>query len=463
MKNHLALVLFNRDLRIEDNPALFLASENCEKILPLFILDEKNNRKIGGAAKWFLKNTLLQLSKKLDENLVIKIGDSLEILSEIFSKNKISEIYFNSSFEPDGIRLEENIKQLCKIHSITVFSCNGNIIFDPRKIKNISGGYYKVFTPFWRECMKNLKNIEKTLPAPKVILTTNCEILSEKIITEKWSKKLDGIWEFDYEKIKNNYIKFLNTKVNDYHSNRNIPSTSGTSKLSPYIYFGAISAKQIFLIAAENFISAGVNQFLTEIGWREFCHHLLFHFPKLPIKNFRADFDKFPWQKNDFLLQKWQQGKTGYPIVDAGMRELWTTGFMHNRVRMIVASFLVKDLLIDWREGEKWFWECLVDADLANNTANWQWVAGSGADAAPYFRIFNPSLQGERFDKEGIYVKKWLPELSKLPNKFIHEPWKADQKTLEFCGIELGKNYPNRIVDHAAARDLALFAYKNLK
>jgi deoxyribodipyrimidine photo-lyase len=468
-----ALILFDSDLRIEDNPAFFYAMRDHKKSLPLFILDEKNKRELGAASKWFLHFALEALSKILKEkyqlNLALKKGDSLEILEEIFKKEKITAIYFNQLLEPYNIKLQSQIRKLAEKHSIAVFDFKSQTLFDPKEIKNGSGNYYKVFTPFWKECLRNSDAILNSYDAPKADKYDSVNINSDKLnlLPKKdWAKNFEKIWNFDYKKIKKDFENFLEKKMHHYKQGRDIPALEGTSKLSPYLHFGMISPRQVFEMAKKTSSKENLEgkiQFIAELGWREFCHHLLFHFPNLPQKNFRPEFDNFPWQENHQDLKKWQKGQTGYPVVDAGMRELWATGWMHNRVRMIVGSFLIKDLLIDWREGEKWFWDCLLDADLASNCASWQWVAGSGADAAPYFRIFNPTLQGERFDPEGDYVRKWVPEIAKLPNRFIHEPWKADAKTLEYCKIELGKTYPKPIVDHGKARDMALMAFKTLK
>jgi deoxyribodipyrimidine photo-lyase len=473
MKNSdgsISLILFDCDLRISDNPAFFEAAKSGDEILPIFILDEKNKRVLGETSKWFLHFVLENFSKNLREkfalNLLLKKGDSLKILKEIFAKKKVAALYFNKAIEPYNIKLHEQIIKLAAAHNIEVFSFKAQTLFEPEEIKNGEGSYFKVFTAFWNKCLKNSDKVLKPLAIPSDVKIAkhdfkndDLDLLPEK----KWAKKFEKIWEFDEKKVRKNFTDFLQNKIHNYKQARDIPSLEATSKLSPYLHFGVISPREIFNLTIQIQPSEGQKQFLAEIGWREFSHHLLFHFPQLPTKSFRAEFEKFSWQENDVLLKKWQKGQTGYPIVDAGMRELWATGLMHNRVRMVVASFLIKHLLIDWREGEKWFWNCLVDANLANNTASWQWVAGSGADAAPYFRIFNPSLQGERFDVDGKYVRKWVPEISKLPNKFIHEPWKADKKTLEYCGVALGENYPEPIVDHAKARDMAMMLYKMLK
>jgi len=475
----ISLVLFNCDLRIIDNPAFFAALEgdknsfegkNNKTILPIFILDEVNLRKIGGASRWFLHHGLESLKDELQKNyslkLITKKGDSLKILSEIFAQKNIDKIYFNKQLEPLSIKLQNQIVKLSEKHKIASFYFKAQTLFDPSEIKNGGGDFYKVFTPFWNQCLKNSHKIEKALNAPKPQkLSFDDEIKNDDLDLLpkiKWYKNFEKIWQFNHKKLRQNFTNFLENKIDNYKQARDFPEIEGTSKLSPYLHFGMISAREIFNIAAQFPASVGQKHFLTELGWREFSHHLLYHFPELPSKNFRSKFDKFPWFYNKEILQKWQRGETGYPIVDAGMNELWQTGWMHNRVRMIVGSFLIKDLLIDWRIGEEWFWDCLLDADIANNASGWQWVAGSGCDAAPYFRIFNPTLQSERFDIDGNYIKKWLPQLKNLPKNLIHQPSKADEKTLKKFGVELGKNYPAPMLDHASARDMAMMIYKNL-
>ncbi|MBM5782209.1 MAG: deoxyribodipyrimidine photo-lyase [Pelagibacterales bacterium] len=471
MNSKNSLVLFDCDLRIKDNPALFNACKNHQQVALLYVLDEKNKRPLGGASKWFLHHILQSfadlLQRKLNLKLVCKKGDVLKILEEISEKNSIDEIYLNSSFEPYNVQLNEKIKIFAEKKSIIFNIFDAQTIFNPNQIKNGSGTYFKVFTPFWKECLKNSDKISESLPEPSFDnLNYDLKIESDNLdLLPKinWADGFKGLWQFDYDKIIDNFNNFISKKVTNYKESRNFPALDSTSKISPYLHFGVISSKLLFLDLIKRERSDGLTHFISEVGWREFSHHLLFHFPQFPEKNFRPEFDNFPWQENKVALKKWQKGQTGFPIIDAGMRELWSTGFMHNRVRMIVASFLIKDLLIDWREGEKWFWDCLVDANLANNTASWQWVAGSGADAAPYFRIFNPSLQSEKFDAEGAYIRKWVPEISKLPNKFLHSPWLADRKTLEYYGVELGKTYPQPMLSHDAARDMALAIFKTLK
>jgi deoxyribodipyrimidine photo-lyase len=523
------LVIFSQDLRINDNPALFFACQKAikdnQEILPIFILDETNRRPLGGASKWFLHFSLQELQKNLQEKLALQLlvfkGDALKILEEIFIQKKVSEVYFNDLVEPDAKALQEKITDLAAQRNIQTFKFFAYLLFKPEEIKNGQGSYFKVFTPFWKHCLKNWELVKEPLKVPALphrfassqLFTSSLQLSTASSLRksgsilynkldpdfrrddhkesrddslkskdcylenwdsdvkifdnhkEKWAKKLEKFWEFDNQRIIRNFQTFLKTNLKNYKENRNFPALNKTSKLSPYLHFGLISIRQVVDLIKNYYKNnpldkEGTACFLSEIGWREFSHHLLFHFPQLPKQNFKKQFDNFTWENNSTLLKKWQQGKTGYPIVDAGMKELWQNGFMHNRVRMIVASFLIKDLLIDWRKGEEWFWDCLVDANLSNNSASWQWVAGSGADAAPYFRIFNPVLQGEKFDPDGTYVKKYLPVLKNLPQKFLHQPWKLSREELRKYGVVLGENYPHRIVIHEEAKKKALALYK---
>ncbi len=477
------LVLFNQDLRINDNPALYEAVKQSnldgKDIVAIYIFDKINNRLRGGASKWFLYNILSELQQNLQQkigcNLSFFAGDSLQIIGKIINNLNINEIYFNNDFTPDGQKLNDKIINFATSNNIKIFSFDGNLLFKTGAILNGSGQYFKVFTPFWKKCLENEENIKKPLPAISLIkknsLTIDSEIkLSELNLLSKisWHHKMQDLWQFKEEDILSNFAQFIANKIINYKNSRDFPGMESTSKLSPYLHFGVISVRYIFnevrLYQKINnqLQNKDINHFLSEIGWREFSYNLLYNFPQLPSQNFNSKFDKFSWHKDDEILQKWQKGLTGYPIVDAGMRELWKTGWMHNRVRMIVGSFLVKDLLIDWRVGEEWFWDCLVDADMASNTASWQWIAGSGADAAPYFRIFNPTLQSKKFDPDGVYIRKWLPEISKLPNNLIHEPSKANIFELKDAEIDLGKDYPYPIVDHKKARDMAMMIYKTL-
>lgn len=467
----IALVWFRQDLRSIDNPALSAACANHTQVIPLFIADQ-HIAQLGGAQRWWLHHSLDALDKSLQEHgliLCLRRGDALEHLSQLINEHKIDEVYWNRCYELETIKRDRHIKTVLQQQEIMVHSSNGYLLNEPWTIKNKSGEYFKVFTPYWKHCLRQI-----TIPAPHLISKqlTSPKIKSDNLADwqllptkPNWAKGFSKHWQPGELGAKNKLKLFLKEHLEDYSKARDFPAQDATSKLSPHLHFGEISPWHIWRVIADFKQDPACNlrtadRFLWELGWREFSYHLLYHYPSLPKNNFRQEFDHFTWEKNDQHLHAWQQGLTGYPIVDAGMRELWQTGYMHNRVRMIVASFLCKDLLIDWRKGAEWFMDTLFDADLASNSLNWQWVAGSGVDAAPYFRIFNPVLQGEKFDATGDYVRKWLPELSKVSNKWLHKPWAAPAEQLD---IILGKDYPYPIVDHAEARKLALEIYHHLK
>lgn len=474
MKKKRTIVWFRRDLRLSDNPALFEACQQGE-ILPLYILDDANNDwSIGSAQKWWLYHSL----KKLDSNLsyhktklILRKGDALSIISQLIEDTESDAVFWNRCYEPNSIQRDTQIKKQLKDKGIDVKSFCGNLLFEPWEIKNKSGNYFKVFTSFWKSC--NLDHNPRSLynnPAIKPYKSKfeTDDINSWKLIPNNpdWMEKFNKYWVPGEDSAQNLLSEFIEYNFEKYKTARDIPGLKGTSRLSPYLHFGEISPHQIWYKIKDyqnmNKYYDSVDKYLSEIGWREFSYHLLYHNPNLPSREFNLKFQNFPWKFDSDNLIKWQRGLTGYPIVDAGMRELWNTGWMHNRVRMIVASFLTKHLLISWQEGAKWFLDTLLDADMANNSVGWQWVAGCGADAAPYFRIFNPIMQGMKFDFSGEYIRKWVPELARLPNKYIHNPWEANKELLESSGIDLGSNYPKPVIDHSYARDRALEAYKCL-
>lgn len=474
-----ALIWFRQDLRLTDNPALHNAVIENENILPIYILDETSPWAIGGAQRWWLHHSLISLQEQFKKHgleLILKKGNPQKILLAICQEEKINRIYWNRCYEPAVIQRDVEIKKKLTARNIKVQSYNGSLLYEPWEITNKQGGYFKVFSYFWKTCCCCLKH-EKILAMPKFKNKFNQKkiIKSEKLeawnllpSTPDWASGFHHLWQPGELGAQKKLKYFISDLLVDYSIKRDFPGHQATSGLSPHLHFGEVSPRQIVSVIKpiENhtiILSAQCEHFLRQLGWREFSYHLLYHFPDFPEENFQKKFNHFPWSDHKNLLSCWQKGQTGYPIVDAGMRELWQTGYMHNRVRMIVASFLTKDLFIDWRHGAKWFWDTLLDADLANNSISWQWVAGSGVDAAPYFRIFNPVLQGEKFDPQGKYVRHWIPELSKLPNKYIHQPWKAPQNILEAAGIALGKNYPNPIVNHDLARREALSIYSKLK
>ena len=465
-----AIVWFRQDLRLCDNPAFYNACRH-DFIIPIYILDEVSML-LGGAQKWWLHHSLESLDDGLTQiglSLCRRQGNALDILKQLVKDYKIDTIYWNRCYEPVAIERDTLIKKFFQTCGVKVLSSNGSLLNEPWKITNTTGHFFKVFTPYWRSCLKQMNipepyNISST---PKLLQTSSEPIASWKLLPSKpnWAAAFENYWQPGENGALIKLANFISSNLSGYSSSRNEPEKNTTSKLSPHLHFGEISPWQIWRAIEtakleKNCDLKSVETFLSEIGWREFSYHLLYHLPSLPNTNFKPDFNSFPWKNDEVFLKRWQEGKTGYPIVDAGIRELWHTGYMHNRVRMIVASFLTKDLFIDWRFGASWFLDTLVDADLASNSASWQWVAGCGADAAPYFRIFNPVLQGEKFDPTGNYVKKWVPELKSVPAQWVHKPWMAPKDKLSLC---LGKDYPAPIVDHLEARKMALIYYKMIK
>ncbi len=463
------IVWLREDLRLFDNPALHHAAQKG-LILPVYIYPEG----LGGASYWWLHHSLEKLAAKFESNkvnLILRTGKPEKVLRELVEQTGADKVVWNRVYSPQGIEQGAKVKDV--LTNITTQSFNAQLLIEPTQILNKQGTAFKVFTPFWRHCQSVL-NPSPLLAEPEMLgfeQTVKSELLDSWALlptTPDWAGGLSTRWQAGEDAAQERWLKFLESTISRYKEGRDFPAQHNTSYLSPHLAFGEISPKQIWFdtkqaIANNEIDSDNGEKFLAEIGWREYSRYLLVHFPQVIDKPFNKRFDEFPWQDEPELLEAWQQGKTGYPIVDAGMRELWETGYMHNRVRMVVASFLTKHCLTHWREGADWFWDTLVDADIANNTASWQWASGCGADAAPYFRIFNPILQGEKFDKEGNYIKKWLPELSKLPKKYINKPWEADRITLELSNVTLGHNYPHPIVDHKQARELALNAYQAIK
>jgi deoxyribodipyrimidine photo-lyase len=473
-----ALIWFRQDLRLTDNQAFFEACKNSNNITAIYIHDETPPiRPLGGASKWWLHHSLASLQNDLAEygiNLVIKTGNSLEVLQGLFDQKTFNTIYWNRLYEPYYTARDAKIKDSLKAQNINVQSFNGSLLTEPWVVKNGSGEYFKVFTPYYKSCLANHQPPEPLAkPEVKKYQTKNIAGISLQSLDflptkPNWATGFNTYFTVGEAGAKQRFLDFLDNKIEHYGEKRDYAGEDFTSKISPHLHFGEISPNLIYYACRQEqelngHKSKGVEKFVAEIYWREFSYNLLYNYPNLPEQNFRADFNNFPWLEDAEALKKWQKGQTGYPIVDAGLRELWHTGWMHNRVRMIVGSFLTKDLVQHWKHGENWFWDCLVDADAASNAASWQWVAGSGADAAPYFRIFNPITQGEKFDANGDYVRKWCPELKHLPNEFIHCPWKAPELVLRAANVQLGKNYPKPIVDHAKSRDIALNAFASIK
>jgi len=462
------VVWFRQDLRVGDNPALAAAAKRGP-VVPLFVLDEDGRRPLGAASRWWLHHSLAALGDSLG-GLVLRRGDAAKILPEVAKAAGADTVTWNRCHEPDAIARDEAVVDALSQAGVAVQGFNGNLLHEPSEVKTQTGGPFKVYTPFWRACRA------RHVPPPQRAAKLHVQIKgidsdtlpSWALLPKKpnWATGWDTYWTPGEDGAQARLDAFLRADLKDYATARDRMAGRNTSLLSPHLHFGEVSSRQVFARVAFAGDKPGQSQaaakFEAELGWREFCAHLVYHFPTIPTENWREEFDTFEWRRSAADLRAWQRGETGYPMVDAGMRELWQTGWMHNRVRMIVASFLVKHLRIHWREGEAWFWDTLVDADLANNAGNWQWVAGSGADASPYFRIFNPMVQGAKFDPEGEYVRRWCPELKKLPDKFIHAPFEADADVLAQAGVKLGRDYPKPIVDHAEARNAALAAYRKI-
>lgn len=470
----LLIYWFRQDLRLTDNPGLAAALATGRPVIPLYVHDTaKAIRPWGGASLWWLHHSLAALDKSLEGQLVLRRGDASQVLKDIIKETGAGGVLWGRCYEPYAITRDSTIKKALQAEGLIAESHNTGLLFEPWDIRNKSGRPFQVFTPFWKTCCA-AQPPAKPLPVPKSLNLAS--VKSENLsswgllpVKPNWARGMEAEWTPGEAGARQRLIDFLDGPVNGYKEGRNNPAEAHTSRLSPHLHWGEISVRQIWhsvqtAVAAGNIRNENDSLcFLSELGWREFSHHLLYHFPTLPSEPLNKKFTAFPWHEQDGHLAAWQRGLTGYPIVDAGMRELWQTGYMHNRVRMIVGSFLVKDLLIPWQQGEAWFWDTLLDADLANNSASWQWIAGCGADAAPYFRVFNPVLQGEKFDPEGTYVRHYVPELKQLPDKYIHQPWAAPQDMLVRAGIVLGRDYPRPLVDHNAARNKALAAFAALK
>jgi deoxyribodipyrimidine photo-lyase len=468
------IVWFRQDLRVADNPALVAAAESDSPILPVYILDDDNagDWRAGAASRWWLHQSLDALDHQLDGKLVFLRGNAEEILPGIAAKVDAGGIYWNRCYEPWRIRRDGDLKQVLQNEGFDAHSFNGSLLFEPQTVMKSDGTPYRVFTPFYRKgCLQGAPEPRHPHAAPTMsVFEAKAHGVSldelELVPDIPWYEEMATCWRPGEAGAHERLEQFLDAGIRGYKEGRNRPDLEHVSRLSPHLHFGEVSPNQVWHAARAREAVAGiekdVDHFLSELGWREFSYYLLYHLPDLPTVNLQSKFDAFPWREDPASLRRWQQGQTGYPIVDAGMRELWRTGYMHNRVRMIVGSFLVKNLMLHWHHGEAWFWDTLVDADLANNSASWQWIAGCGADAAPYFRIFNPVTQGNKFDPDGAYVRHYVPEIASLPNKYLHSPWDAPSDVLEAAGIQLGEDYPAPIVELKASRERALAAFQSL-
>lgn len=469
MKEQVTIHWFRNDLRLKDNPALTAAAKTG-KVLPIFIDDTAQLKdKRGAASSFWLYHSLESLSASLGGKLSIYQGDPIKILENIITRYDVKGVFWNRCYEPYPIKRDTKIKKYLKEKGILVESFNGSLLWEPLEVKKTDDTPYKVFTPFYRGGCLNLKAPRDPLPLPKkmelicdkkkTLSIKQLQLLPQK---NRWDKSLKAYWEIGEEGAKKQFATFLKKGLADYKEGRNIPSKPYVSRMSPYLHFGQVSPNQLWYAVLKHRKDENVDCFCSELGWREFSYSQLYFNPNMSTKNLQEKFDAFPWKKDKVAFKAWQKGNTGIPFVDAGMRELWQTGYMHNRVRMVVASFLIKNLQIHWKDGAAHFFDTLVDADLASNSASWQWVAGCGMDAAPYFRIFNPVTQGKKFDPKGEYIRRFIPEIASLPDKYLFSPWEAPEEVLTEASVYLGKTYAHPIVDLKKSRVSALQAYKNL-
>ncbi|GIK88576.1 MAG: deoxyribodipyrimidine photo-lyase [Betaproteobacteria bacterium] len=469
------LMWFRQDLRLTDNPALAAAVAPGRRVVAVFVLDRETPGRWapGGASLWWLHHSLAALARSLAARgaaLVLRQGSAAAVIPRLVEETGAAAVYANRLYEPWARRSDTAVAAALTARGVTIEGANASLLFEPWTIRTRAGGPFGVYTPFSRACFA-AGPPERPRPAPGRIPAPDRLPRSDRLddwgllpTAPDWAGGLRATWTPGEAGAAARLERFLGAALAGYDTGRDRPDRDATSRLSPHLHWGEISPRQVWHAAeaASAPRGRGTETFLKELLWREFSYHLLWHHPGMPEQPLRAAFAFFPWRNDARALGAWQRGRTGYPIVDAGMRQLWQTGWMHNRVRMIVASFLIKHLLLPWQEGEAWFWDTLVDADLASNSASWQWVAGSGADAAPYFRIFNPVLQGRRFDPAGDYVRRWVPELASLPGSVIHAPWQAAPAALEAARVALGRTYPLPIVDHAAARARALAAFDSI-
>lgn len=483
------LVWFRHDLRLADNPALHRAVDDSEAVVPVFIWapDEEGDWAPGGAHRWWLHHSLAALDSDLQEKgsrLILRVGESLEELRSVIRAVDADAVYWNKRYEPDLRERDKRVAAALRAQGTSFATFDSRVIHDPETVETTSNGPYHVYTPFWKKFVAEVE-IPPPLGAPRMGATKAPETWPDAAALEDlkltpqggvdWAEGFSAMWSSSQpgrapgERGAQQRLKaFIQHGLSGYDEERDRPDRDGTSLLSPRLHHGELSPRQIWH-AAQDWVQNGAMKreaeaFLQEVVWREFSYHLLYHYPRTTTEPLREKFEAFNWKgQSDAALERWQRGQTGYPVVDAAMRQLWSLGWMHNRMRMTVASFLAKDLLIPWQAGARWFWDCLVDGDLANNTMGWQWAAGCGADAQPFFRIFNPVTQGTRHDPNGDYVRRWVPELADLPTKHLHAPWEAPDDVLDEAGVTLGETYPEPIVDHKEAREQALERYNAIK
>jgi deoxyribodipyrimidine photo-lyase len=469
-----AILWFRRDLRLTDNPALLAALRHCQRIVPLYIHApaEEAPWQPGAASRWWLHHALAALQRdlqRLGSALLIRHGPTQEALAELGAACGATHLYWNRLYDPATIARDTAIKRWAQAQGLSVESHNAGLLHEPWTLQTGKGEPYRVFTPFWKAGRAQAQPAApepaptRLPPLPAGLATQPLETL-ELLPRVPWDAGLAAAWTPGEPGAQTALDAFMAQGADHYRDVRDLPGRPGTSRLSPHLHFGELGPRQVLQACRNAGDSSGAEAYARQLYWREFGHHLLYHFPYTAEQPLDRRFAEFPWARDiTEPLAAWQQGRTGIPIVDAGMRELWHTGWMHNRVRMLVASLLTKNLLIPWQQGARWFWDTLVDADLANNTLGWQWTAGCGADAAPYFRIFNPVLQGQRFDGAGSYVRRWVPELARLPDQWLHQPWEAPAAVLTQAAVRLGSDYPEPMVDLRQTRERALAVWEDLK
>lgn len=475
------IVWLRQDLRVADNPALNHALAEAGQVIPAYVHapEEHGDWRPGAASNWWLHHSLASLDaslRALGSRLTLTRGPSAQTLLSLARNSGATAVYFNRLYEPALAERDRRVERALREAGLEVRSFNASLLFEPWQVATAQGTPYRVFTPFWRACAAQLEAVARIAPPPNNIptprLAESLPPLAELGLLPRisWDQGLRDAWQVGESAALAKLEAFCAGPLAQYAEARNRPDLTATTRLSPHLHFGEIGPRQVVATVLQR--SAGTSQrgehrgaetLLKELGWREFAHHLLHHFPATADRPLDERFERFEWNQDAGARELWQRGCTGIPLVDAGMRELWTTGWLHNRVRMIVASFLTKNLRQPWRDGARWFWDTLVDADLANNTLGWQWTAGCGADAAPYIRVFNPVLQAERFDPQRAYLRRWLPEIARLPDVVIHCPWQADRATLAAAGVVLGRDYALPIVDLAASRAGALAAYQAMR
>ncbi|HNQ23636.1 MAG TPA: deoxyribodipyrimidine photo-lyase [Phycisphaerae bacterium] len=474
------IVWFRLDLRVADHAGLVAAAATHAPVLPVYVWapQDEGDWAPGSAARWWLHHSLRRLDgqlRSLGSRLLVRAGRAAGVLATLARESRAGALFFHRRIEPDLIRQETAVQRALADLGVAVHGLHDATLFLPEELRTRGGEAYRVYTPFWRACRARREpaaplRTPSSLTAPRQwphSLTIDALGLLPRV---DWTAGLAEAWQPGAEGARRRLRGFLRGAARHYATGREQPGQAGTSRLSPHLHFGEVSVRTVWhavrkrgRLSAKPGAGQHLDAYLRQLGWREFAYHLLYHFPHTTSEPLRTEFTRFPWTADPRRLRAWQRGETGYPLVDAGLRELWHTGWMHNRARMVVASFLVKHLLISWQEGARWFWDTLVDADLANNTLGWQWAAGCGADAAPYFRIFNPVTQSERFDPQADYLRRWLPELARLPDGWIHSPWAAPVDVLRNAGVRMGETHPAPLVEHNDARRRALAAWRRLR